>query len=75
MLLLRKLLGEVPYVYAKGGGKSAPPPQAPVVAPVAPIEESSVEIDDDMDNKKKIKSGKSELKLPLANTANTGLKV
>jgi len=60
--------------FAFKGGKSAPPPQAPLVSPVAPVEESSVEIGEDTE-KKKLKTGKSELKLPLANTADTGLKI
>jgi len=60
----------------KGGGKgAAPAPVAPIVNPVAPVEESSVEIGEDTEKKKKLKTGKSELKLPLANTADTGLKI
>lgn len=59
----------------KGGkGASAPAPM-PLIAPAAPIEEASVEIDDSANKKKKLQTSKSSLKLPLANTDTTGLKV
>ena len=75
MTLLWKLLGESPMVYAKGGGKGAAP-QAPVpmVAPTAPVEEASVAIEDDP-AKKKLETSKKQLKIPLAETKDTGLKV
>ena len=57
--------------------KGAPTPEpAPLIAPTAPVEEASVEIEDsDEDKLKKIRTGKSSLKLPLADTGSTGLKV
>ena len=74
MMLLKKLLEEVPTVYRGGGkGASAPAPQ-PLIAPTAPVEEAGVEIDDDVD-KKKIKSTKQSLKVPLTAAPNTGLNV
>jgi len=72
-MLLKKLLGEVPMTYNKGGKGSAPAP-LPQVAPTAPVEEASVEIDD-ADAKNKLKTSKESLKIPLANTVNAGLKV
>ena len=59
------------FAFKKGG--SAPEPQ-PVVAPVAPIEEASVELDED-DKKKKLKTGKSSLKMPTKIADNVGLKL
>lgn len=58
-----------------GGGKSAPaaPPPPPVIAPTAPVEEASVEVDEDQ--KKKTKTGKSSLKVPLTTSSETGLKL
>ena len=56
------------------GGKSKPPPPPPLVAPTPPVEEASVEIDDEQ-KKKKASTGKSRLKLPLADTATTVLNV
>ena len=73
MMLLKKLLGEVPMTY-NGGGKGAAPAPLPQIAPTAPVEEASVEIDD-ADAKNKLKTSKESLKIPLANTVNTGLKV
>lgn len=60
---------------AHKGGKGAAPAPMPLVAPAAPIEEASVEIDDSANKKKKLQTSKSSLKLPLANTDTTGLKV
>jgi len=60
---------------AHKGGKAKEPEKQPLIAPTAPVEEASVEIGDDEDKKKKTKTGKSALKLPLADTASTGLKV
>jgi len=55
-------------------------PEAPtvepveIVPPVAPIEDASVAFaDDDVDKKKK--TGKASLKLPLADTSETGLRI
>jgi len=73
MMLLKKLLEEVPTVYRGGGKGSAPAPQ-PLIAPTAPVEEAGVEIDDESD-KKKIKSTKQSLKVPLTAAPNTGLNV
>ena len=56
-------------------------PDAPKVAPteiippVAPTEDASVQFAGEDDSLKKKKTGKSSLKLPLADTATTGLKV
>lgn len=60
----------------KGGGKSAPPPPPPQqqVAPTPPVEEASVKLEEDEGNKK-LRTGKQKLKLPMSNTASTGLKV
>ena len=71
-MLLQKLLGHVPMTYngGKGGGAPTPPP---MVAPAAPVEEASVEIDDEQD--KKLKTSKKSLKIPLAENIDTGLKV
>ena len=75
MLSLKKYLGEVPMVYAKGG-KGAVPEPAPLVQPTPPVEEASVEIEDSDEEKlSKIRTGKGSLKLPLADTKTTGLKV
>lgn len=74
MILLAKFLGNVPMVYEKGGGKGSAPAPVPMVAPTAPVEEASVEIDD-ADAKKKLKTSKQALKVPLAETVDTGLKV
>lgn len=74
MMLLQKLLGHVPMTYNGGGGKGAQPQALPQVAPTAPVEEASVEIDEDAD-KKKLKTTKESLKIPLAETVDTGLKV
>ena len=71
-MLLKKLLGEVPMTYNKGKGNVPAP--LPQIAPTAPVEEASVEIDD-ADAKNKLKTSKESLKIPLANTVNAGLKV
>lgn len=55
----------------KKGGAPTPPP---TVAPTAPVEEASVEIDDDAENTR-LRTGKSSLKMPLATATDTGLKV
>ena len=70
-MLLKKLLGEVPMTYSKKGGA---PAQQPMVAPSAPVEEASVEIDDE-NAKNKLKTSKQSLKIPLAKMISTGLKV
>jgi len=57
-----------------GGGKGAAPEPAPMVAPTAPVEEASVEIDDDVD-KNKVKSTKQSLKVPLTAAPDTGLSI
>ena len=71
-LLAQGLSVEDTYLY-KGGKGMMPAPQ-PIVAPTAPVEEASVEIEED-DAKKKLKTGKSSLKMPIKTTTDTGLKV
>ena len=76
MTRLMKVLSQgedVYYALLHGGGKAAPSAQ-PMIAPTAPVEEASVEIDN-MADKKKLKTTKESLKIPLAETVNTGLKV
>jgi hypothetical protein len=53
--------------------KGAAPTPPPTVAPTAPVEEASVEIEDD--ENKRLRTGKSSLKMPLATATDTGLKV
>ncbi len=50
--------------------------QMPMVAPTAPVEEASVDVgDEDDDDKKKLKTSKKSLKIPLVKDAtNTGVK-
>jgi len=50
------------------------PPKQEIVSPAAPVEEASVEIDDEQ-KKKKASTSKSSLKMPLAPVSNAGLKV
>lgn len=60
---------------AGGGGKSAPtiPPPPPAVAPKPPVQEASVQLDENA-TKKRARTSKSTLKMPLASTASgTGL--
>ena len=45
-------------------------PETPIVPPVAPIEDTSVEMAGD---KKKKNTGKSSLKIPLVDTSESGL--
>lgn len=56
-----------------GGGKGSYSPP-PAVNPTPPVEEASVAIDE-TDKKNKLVTGKNELKVPLAETADTGLKI
>ena len=56
-------------------GKGSQPPPPPLIPPTPPVEEASVEIDTDKDKGARAKTSKQSLKLPLANTATTGLKV
>ena len=59
----------------KGGGKgSAVQTPAPIIAPTAPVEEASVEIDEET-KKDKLNTGKSTLKIPMAISEKAGLKV
>lgn len=55
------------------GGKGSTPKPPPMIAPTAPVEEASVEIENN-DKKKKARTGKSSLKMPLKQV-NTGLKL
>ena len=52
----------------------AQPVQQPLVAPTAPVEEASVEIDDD-DIESRARTSKSSLKMPLATASDTGLRI
>jgi hypothetical protein len=74
MMILQKLLGHVPMTYNGGGGKGSAPAAQPMINPTPPVEEASVEIEDDA-TKKKLDTSKKQLKIPLAETQNTGLKV
>lgn len=58
----------------KGGGKGSAPAPAPIIAPTAPVEEASVEIDEET-KKDKLNTGKSTLKIPMAISEKAGLKV
>lgn len=53
-----------------------PEPKQEIVQPETPIvtEEASIELDDE-DSKKKQRTGKGQLKIPIVPTADTGLKV
>ena len=55
--------------FNKGKGASTPPP---MIAPAPPVEEASVELD--ATGKKKARTGKSTLKMPLR-AKDTGLKL
>jgi len=68
-----KLIGSSPIVY-RGGGKGSQPAEVAQVAPTAPVQEASVEIDDP-EAKNKLKTSKQSLKVPLATTVDTGLKI
>ena len=48
-------------------------PEQPTVAPTAPVEEASVEIGDE-EKKKRARTGKAKLKVPMATKSSTGLK-
>ena len=60
------------YTTFNGGGKSAPTPP-PMVAPAPPVEEASVELDEE-GKRTRARTAKSSLKMPLVST-NTGLKL
>lgn len=49
------------------------PEAAPMIAPKPPVEEASVQIEDP--KKKKVKTGKASLKMPLSTSQDTGLKI
>lgn len=58
-----------------GGGKGGGGVQyVPQQTPPPPVEEASVQIDTE-NTKKKVTQGKSELKVPMMTSANTGLNV
>lgn len=61
---------EAMTTFNKGKGKAPTPP--PMIAPAPPVEEASVEIDDN--KKKRALTSKSRLKMPIMNAANVGLK-
>ena len=48
-------------------------PETPIVPPVAPIEDTSVEMGGDKSKKKN--TGKSSLKIPLVDTSESGLRI
>jgi hypothetical protein len=57
------------------GKKSSSTAEAqPIIAPTAPVEEASVEIDEESE-KKRLNTGKSSLKMPVTTTPTTGLKI
>lgn len=56
------------------GGKGSTYTPPPSVNPTPPVEEASVAIEEE-DDKKKTSTSKADLKIPLAKTADTGLKV
>lgn len=69
--LLRNGVSDIQYyMVLNKGGKGATVSQ-PVVAPTPPVEDASVELDEDADIKKK--TGKSSLKIPLSTSSNTAL--
>ena len=73
-LAMALIHGENPVActtFHKGKGKG--PAQTPMVAPAPPVEEASVEIEDS--KKKKARTGKSTLKMPLRSSKDTGLKL
>ena len=47
----------------------------PIIPPVAPTEETSVQVGAEEDALKKKKTGKSSLKLPLVDTTESGLRI
>ena len=60
-----------------GGGKGAsyqPPEPQPIVSPTPPIEEASVELDEE-EKEKKTNSGKGQLKVPLSVGEKAGLNI
>lgn len=61
-------------IIAGGGSSKGPTPAQPQVQPTPAVEEASVEMDEDS-KKKKLGTSKSQLKVPLAPTVDTGLKV
>jgi hypothetical protein len=58
----------------KGKPGSGAAPQVTQVAPAPPVEEAGI-VSDEEDSKSKLKTAKSSLKIPLATSAGTGLKV
>lgn len=59
------------YGGGKGGSYQPPEPQ-PIVSPTPPIEEASVELDEE-EKDKKTNSGKGQLKVPLSVGEKAGL--
>ena len=59
------------YGGGKGASYQAPEPQ-PIVSPTPPIEEASVELDEE-EKEKKTNSGKGQLKVPLSVGEKAGL--
>lgn len=71
--LLRDGCSDIKYYMQYNKGKGAVDTQ-PIIAPTSPVEEASVKLSED-DEKKKLSSGKSTLKIPLSTSAGVGLKV
>ena len=62
------------YGGGKGGGSYQPPEPQPIVSPTPPIEEASVELDEE-EKEKKTNSGKGQLKVPLSVGEKAGLNI
>ena len=60
------------YGGGKGGVTYQPPEPQPIVSPTPPIEEASVELDEE-EKEKKTNSGKGQLKVPLSVGVKAGL--
>lgn len=80
MLLLSKLLGDVPMVYREGGGKSGggqvatPPPINTTTSVGSQLDAPAETFDEDTEKLSKIekkKMGTRGLQIPLTNTATT----
>lgn len=71
------ILRRVQTVYCFGGG-AKPQPPAPIITPAPPTDEASVELvsdEKDEEKRKKGKTSKGELKIPLAVSKDTGLNI
>ncbi len=59
--------------YGGGGGKGVQKEEVPQVIPTPAVEEASVQIEDEDKKDKKASTSKSQLKVPLSPTVDTGL--